>query len=205
MATIPPPSSARSKRYGEDPRPSLIAVRTVIGYGSPNRAGTQKAHGQALGEEEVRLTKQFYGWDPTRRSTSRPRRPSFFRQAVPRGDELHAEWRRAGAPPRTSRPRRAELRRRIDGRLPDGWDADLPTGGWCGGGRHAQRLAGHAAGAWRGTPELIGGAADLSESNLTDIKGDQLFNPDVPGRNILLRRASTQWVAHRTALPTTAG
>src|SRR5437588_1425154 len=57
---------AAIERALDDPRPSLIAVRTHIGYGSPNRQDSQKAHGQPLGEDEVRLTKKFYGWDPDR-------------------------------------------------------------------------------------------------------------------------------------------
>jgi transketolase len=170
----------------EDPRPSLIAVRTVIGYGSPNRAGTQKAHGQALGEEEVRLTKEFYGWDPDKKFYIPPEAAELFRQAVPRGDELYADWEARLARYEAEFPAEAaELRRRIDRRLPDGWETGLPL--WADG---AEAVATRNASQdtlqvlARNVPELIGGAADLSESNLTDIKGDQLFNADVPGRNI---------------------
>jgi transketolase len=59
-----PAIAAAIEAAQDDPRPSLIAVRTHIGYGSPNRQDTQKAHGSPLGEDEVRLTKEFYGWDP---------------------------------------------------------------------------------------------------------------------------------------------
>jgi transketolase len=170
----------------EDPRPSLIAVRTVIGYGSPNRAGTQKAHGQALGEEEVRLTKQFYGWDPDRKFFIPDDVARFFRQAVPYGEDLYAEWRERLDRYAADFPAEAaELRRRIDGRLPDGWHDGLPR--WEDGAepiatRNASQDAIQALG--KSLPELFGGAADLSESNLTDIKGADMFSADVAGRNI---------------------
>jgi transketolase len=170
----------------EDPRPSLIAVRTVIGYGSPNRAGTQKAHGQALGEEEVRLTKQFYGWDPDKTFYVPAEVADLFRRAVPRGEELFGEWRQRLDRYATDFPAEAaELRRRIAGRLPDGWDRELPT--WADGAeavatRNASQDTIQAAA--RTLPEMIGGAADLSESNLTDIQGAEMFSADTTGRNI---------------------
>ena len=170
----------------EDPRPSIIAVRTVIGYGSPNKAGTQKAHGAALGEEEVRLTKQFYGWDPDKKFYVPSEAEELFRLAVPRGEELYKEWqdkleRYAAEFPDEA----AELRRRIDARLPDAWDAGLPS--WADDAepmatRNASQEAIQALA--KMLPELFGGAADLSESNLTDVKGADLFEADEPGRNI---------------------
>ena len=170
----------------EDPRPSLIAVRTVIGYGSPNRAGTQKAHGQALGEEEVRLTKEFYGWDPDAKFLIPAEVADYFSQAVGRGDELYAEWAgRLDAYAADFPAEAAELRRRIDGKLPDGWDADLPS--WP---DDAEPVATRNASAdsiqalAKTLPELFGGAADLSESNLTDVKGADLFSADSAGRNV---------------------
>src|SRR5688572_24053787 len=75
-----------------DERPSLIAVRTHIGYGSPNRQDTQKAHGQPLGEDEVRLVKQAYGWDPDRTFYVPDEAGEVFGSAVERGKELVAEW-----------------------------------------------------------------------------------------------------------------
>ncbi len=170
----------------QDERPSIIAVRTVIGYGSPNKAGTQKAHGSALGEDEVRLTKEFYGWDPDKKFYIPGEVADLFGQAVPRGEELYAEWqdkleRYAAEFPDEA----AELRRRIAGQLPNGWDAGLPA--WAEGAepmatRNASQDAIQALA--KTLPELFGGAADLSESNLTDIKGADLFEADLPGRNI---------------------
>src|SRR6185503_2084933 len=76
----------------DDPSPSLIAVRTHIGSGSPNRQDTQKAHGSPLGEDEVRLTKEFYGWDPDKHFYVPPEVGDLFRQAVAHGEELYEGW-----------------------------------------------------------------------------------------------------------------
>jgi len=170
----------------QDPRPSIIAVRTVIGYGSPNRAGTQKAHGQALGEDEVRLTKEFYGWDPDKHFYVPPGVGDLFHQAVAHGEELYEGWEDklntyAAAFPDEA----AEFRRRIDGRLPRAWDDGLPS--WADDAdpiatRNASQETIQALA--KTLPEMIGGAADLSESNLTDIKGAEMFSAETPGRNI---------------------
>jgi transketolase len=111
----------------ETQRPSLVMVRTVIGYGSPNRAGTSKAHGEALGADEVRLTKQALGW---------PEEPTFsvpeaalerFRAARERGRALQTDWEWRFAAYAEAYPEQAhDYRRRLAGELPAGWDADLP-------------------------------------------------------------------------------
>ena len=75
-----------------DDRPSLIAVRTHIGYGSPNKHDSQKAHGAPLGPEEVRLTKEAYGWDPDKTFFEPAEALAVFRAAVPEGDRLVAAW-----------------------------------------------------------------------------------------------------------------
>jgi transketolase len=168
-----------------DDRPSLIAVRTHIGYGSPNRQDTQKAHGQALGEDEVRLVKQAYGWDPDRHFYEPEEAVDHFRQAVPRGEELVAEWQERLASYADAYPAEAaELRRRLAGQLADGWDAGLKT--YQAGDDLASRQASQQAiaGLAGPVPELFGGSADLSESNLTIIKDAGDFTPGEPGRNL---------------------
>jgi transketolase len=168
-----------------DDRPSLIAVRTHIGFGSPNRQDTQKAHGQPLGEDEVRLVKENYGWDPDRQFYIPDEALELFRRAVPRGEELVAEWEGRLADYARSFPEEAaELRRRLDGRLRDGWADGLKT--FASGEDLATRQASQQAiGALAGpVPELFGGSADLSESNLTIIKNGEDFTPDAPGRNL---------------------
>jgi transketolase len=170
-----------------DERPSLIAVRTHIGYGSPNRQDSQKAHGQPLGEDEVKLTKQAYGWDPERTFFVPDEAAELFRRAVGRGEELVAGWERdlehfAAAHPEAAR----ELRRRLAGELQEGWDSDLKT--YPVGEQIATRNASQDAiqALARRVPELFGGAADLSESNLTDVKanGHDHFAAEHPGRNV---------------------
>ncbi|OGN86749.1 MAG: transketolase [Chloroflexi bacterium GWC2_73_18] len=168
-----------------DPRPALIAVRTVIGYGSPNRAGSSESHGKALGTEEVRLTKEAYGWDHDRSFYVPEDALAHFREAVPRGERLVAEHAARLARYAAEYPREAaELARRLDRRLPDGWQEWLPVyamGEDVATRQASQRTINALAPA---LPELLGGAADLSESNLTDIKGEPDFSAGVRGRNL---------------------
>src|SRR4051795_7824716 len=168
-----------------DPRPSLIAVRTHIGYGSPNRQDTQKAHGNPLGEDEVRLVKEAYGWDPDRDFYVPDDAQRLFREAVPAGEALVEAWEESLAAYATDHPDLAgELRRRLGGRLANGWDGALKT--YAEGEEMATRNASQESlQALAGpVPELFGGAADLSESNLTIIKGGGDFGPDEAGRNL---------------------
>jgi transketolase len=169
-----------------DDRPSLIAVRTHIGFGSPNRQDTQKAHGAPLGPDEVRLVKEAYGWDPDRTFYEPPEALELFRRAVPAGDDLVEAWEGAFARYESAHPDlgKAFRRRVIDRRLPDGWDSGLKT--YAVGGEIATRNASQDAIQALATPlpRLFGGAADLSESNLTDVKGEGSFEADDPGRNI---------------------
>ena len=169
-----------------DERPSLIAVRTHIGYGAPTKHDTQKAHGAPLGEEEVRGAKQFYGWDPDKHFFVPDEALALYRKAVPAGQKLVAEWGEALARYARDYPAEAaELQRRLAGKLPDGWDAVLksyPVGD----GPATRKASQEAINALAGPlPELFGGAADLSESNLTDIAGAGILEADEPlGRNI---------------------
>ncbi len=169
-----------------DDRPSLIAVRTHIGFGSPNRQDTQKAHGQPLGADEVRLTKESYDWDPDRTFYVPDEARELFGRAVPAGEDLVGSWERAFDEYASTNPELArEFRRRvIDRELPNGWDAGLKT--YAVGEEVATRNASQEAiQALAATlPELFGGAADLSESNLTDVKGADSFEADEPGRNL---------------------
>ncbi len=169
-----------------DGRPSLIAVRTHIGFGAPTKQDTQKAHGAPLGEEEVRGAKLAYGWDPDKKFFVPEEALAVFRAAVPAGQTLVAEWNEKLAAYAKEYPAEAaELRRRLDCKLPDGWDAGLTV--YPAGDGPATRKAGQQAiQALAATlPELFGGAADLSESNLTDVAGAGIFEADNPGgRNI---------------------
>jgi len=170
-----------------DERPSLIAVRTHIGFGSPSRQDTQKAHGQALGEDEVKLVKKAYGWDPDRSFYVPDEAREAFGKAVDRGRELTAEWEgRMDGYAKKHPDLAAEFHRRLAGRLAKGWDKGLKT--YPVGEEIATRNASQEAiqALAVPVPELFGGAADLSESNLTDVKaeGPDHFAPDHPGRNL---------------------
>ena len=169
-----------------DGRPSLIAVGTHIGYGSPNKQDTQKAHGSPLGPEEVRLTKAFYGWDPDRSFYVPEEAAARFRTAVRAGEALVEGWEAQFDRYRDAYPEAAaEFHRRVTrAGLPSGWDTDLKT--YETGTEVATRIASQDAiqALAPRLPELFGGSADLSESNLTDIKGEPNFSADVPGRNL---------------------
>ncbi|HEY5435045.1 MAG TPA: transketolase [Candidatus Limnocylindrales bacterium] len=170
-----------------DDRPSIIAVRTHIGYGSPNKHDSQKAHGAPLGADEVRLTKEAYGWDPDKTFFVPDEASELFRQAVPAGEAFVAAWEARLAAYEAAFPAEAaELRRRVAGTLPAGWDQALPayeTGSGVAT-RNASQDAIQVLGA--ALPELFGGSADLSESNLTDVKalGTDNFEAGQPSRNL---------------------
>ena len=169
-----------------DERPSLIAVRTHIGFGAPTKHDSQKAHGSPLGEDEVRGAKVAYGWDPDKHFFVPDAALSKFREAVANGQKLVADWQaRFEAYAAAFPAEAAELKRRLAGKLPDGWDRGLRTYGPADGvpTRKASQEAINALAPK--LPELFGGAADLSESNLTDISGGGMFEAANPaGRNL---------------------
>jgi transketolase len=169
-----------------DDRPSLIAVRTHIGYGAPTKQDSEKSHGAALGEDEVRGAKQFYGWDPDKHFFVPDAALAHFREAIPAGKKLVAEWRETFARYAREYPAEAaELERRWACKLPDGWDKGLATYK-AGDVLPTRKASFEAINALAGPmPELFGGSADLSESNMTDVAGGGLFEADNrAGRNI---------------------
>jgi transketolase len=168
-------------------RPSLIAVRTHLGFGSPHKQDTALAHGEPLGEEEVRLTKEGLGW---------PVDPSFYipedalkhlRQAVTRGHAAQEEWESRYRSYADENPDlAAEFQRVVDRRLPEDWDADLPTFSEADGAM-ATRVASGKIIELLGArlPEMMGGSADLGPSTHTNIDGAGSFEPeDWAGRNM---------------------
>jgi transketolase len=169
-----------------DERPSLIAVRTHIGYGAPTKHDSSKAHGSALGEDEVRGAKEFYGWDPDRHFFVPDEALKRFREAGPTGERLVAEWREQLARYSAVYPAQAaELERRFAKRLPENWAGSLKTYATTdilATRQASQQAINSLAGP---LPELFGGAADLSESTLTDIAGAGIFEAENPaGRNL---------------------
>ena len=146
-------------------RPSLVIVRTHIGYGSPHKQDTASAHGAPLGEEEVKLTKQNLGWPSLEPFHVPEEALAHWRRAQERGTRLEAEWQQKYAAYRKTHPDlAAELERRLAGRLADGWDADLPA--FTPKDAQATRAASGKvlAAVAPKLPELIGGSADLAES-----------------------------------------
>jgi transketolase len=153
-------------------RPSLIILRTHIAYGSPNKQDTAEAHGAPLGAEEVKLTKQHLGWPSLEPFFVPEEALAQWRHAKQRGGLLHGEWQGRWAAYRTAHPElAAEFERRLARQVPGGWDGALPEFG------PADAQATRAASAKvlnaiaPRLPELIGGSADLTGSNLTHIKG----------------------------------
>ena len=168
-----------------DGRPSIIAVRTHIGFGSPHKQDSQKAHGAPLGVEEVRLTKEAYGWDPDRSFYVPDDAEGLFSRAIPYGEHLVNDWEDRVRRYAASFPAlEAELRRRLAAELPDGWEASLPV--YAVGDDVATRQVSQAAiqSLAAALPELFGGSADLSESNLTDVAGGTDFSAEEAGRNL---------------------
>ncbi len=169
----------------KDDRPSLIAVRTVIGFGSPNKAGSQKSHGAPLGPDEVRLTKTAYGANPDATFDVPADVAAFYRGAITSGETLVAAHTKRLLAYATAFPAEAaELQRRMAGLLPSGWERALPTYE-LGGDAPTRNVSQSSIKALAAVlPELIGGSADLSESNLTDIHEGGRFTATESGRNI---------------------
>ena len=169
----------------KDDRPSLIAVRTVIGFGSPNKAGSQKSHGAPLGPDEVKLTKSAYGANPDATFDVPADVAEFYRGAITSGETLVAAHTKRLLAYATAFPAEAaELQRRMAGGLPSGWERALPVYE-LGGDAPTRNVSQSSIKALAAVlPELIGGSADLSESNLTDIHEGGRFTATESGRNI---------------------
>jgi transketolase len=170
-----------------DPRPSMIGVRTVIGYGSPNKAGSAKAHGAPLGEEEVRLSKEQLGWPTTETFFVPDEALAHMRSQVERGREAQARWQTQWQRYQEAHPdAAADLSAALERRLPDGWDTDLPRFGPQDKAPATRAASAQALNAIaRRVPWLLGGSADLAESNLTMLHDEESFQAgSYGGRNL---------------------
>lgn len=166
-------------------QPSLILINTIIGYGSPNKANTNEAHGSPLGVEEVKLVKEFYGW-PQQDFYVPGEVLEFFRSAIDTGTALEREWNQRFEAYRAEYPElAAELERALAGELPEGWDRDLPVFG-----AEKKQATRNASGTVlnaiaKHIPTMIGGDADLAGSTKTLIKGEANTGPGQPAaRNV---------------------
>ena len=178
-------SKAIEKAIKETSRPSLIRVRSIIGYGSPHKQGTSSAHSNPLGVEEVKLTKEFYGY---------PAEPPFFvaddalahfRECVERGEDLEHAWNaKFEAYAKKNSAAAAEFQAALAKDLPEGWDAELPV--FTPKDSLATRVSAAQASAAIGKKvwNLFGGSADLNESTFTDFKdGGDFERGRFDGRN----------------------
>jgi transketolase len=169
----------------DDSRPSIIIIKTTIGFGSPNKQGTSSSHGSPLGVDEVALTKQALGVESQDAFKIPQAALAHFRTAVEKGERAQSAWQTrfdayAAAHPELA----AEWKRRWAGELPAGWDSELPS--WPTGDKVATRVAaGKVENALAARlPELMGGDADLSCSTMTAIEDAGSFDGQTgAGRN----------------------
>ncbi|MEM7112271.1 MAG: transketolase [Chloroflexota bacterium] len=165
----------------EEKRPSIIACRTLIGFGSPNKQDTSKAHGSPLGDEEIRLTKENLGW---------PQEPFFVPGAayeiMGADDATQTAWNEMFAQYAQAHPElAADFQQAMSGDLPEGWQESIPT--YELGTKMATRASsGQVLNAVaKAVPTLLGGSADLAGSNKTTLSGEAFWSADdFSGRNI---------------------
>jgi transketolase len=160
-----------------DPRPSLILVPTVIGYGLPTRAGTAKAHGEPPGDAELDGAKEALGWPKEPRFYIPDDALGFFRQALGRGEQWEWAWESALQSYAADYPElAAELKRRLADELPAGWDAALPEFPADEKGMASRAASGKVLNALaERVPDLMGGSADLAPSTNTWLANSPAF------------------------------
>jgi transketolase len=164
-------------------KPSIIAIRTIIGWPAPTLQNTGKAHGAALGEDEIRKTKEILGFDPDVHFAVGEDVLAHTRQVVQRGRDAHAEWQKQFDAWAAGNPDGAALVERLSTRrLPDGWTSALPTFPTEKDGKpnsiSTRKASGEVLTALAPVlPELWGGSADLAESNNTTMEGEPSFIP----------------------------
>ena len=169
-----------------DYSPSIIIVKTTIGYGSPNKQGTSKAHGSPLGADEIRLTKENLGWDPDAQFYIPDASLAHFREAVDRGERFEAKWQETFNAWREAYPELAqEWDTVMNGDLPEGWDADIPNFA-----PDKQMATRNASGTVlnaiaKNIPTMIGGDADLAGSTKTLISGAENTGQNNPAQRNL--------------------
>ncbi|MGG1398974.1 transketolase [Bacillus salipaludis] len=180
-------SKALEEARSDLDRPTMIEVKTVIGYGSPNRAGTSGVHGAPLGAAELKLTKEAYKWT-FEEDFHVPQEvyENFQKLIVENGEKKEKEWNDLFGQYKKEYPELgSQLEKALNHELPEGWDKDIPVY------QEGKSLASRASssevlnGIAKNLPILIGGSADLAGSNKTLIKGSNDFMPDsYEGRNI---------------------
>jgi transketolase len=171
--------AALAAAKAETGRPSIIVLRTIIGWPAPNKQNTGAAHGSALGDDEVRATKEVLGLDPGTSFDVAPEVLEHARKVVTRGQEAHAAWQPQFDAWAAGNPDGAALLERMTTRsLPEGWAENLPSWDADPKGVATRKASGEVLAAlYPELPELWGGSADLAESNNTAVKGEPSFLP----------------------------
>ena len=170
----------------ETDRPSLIVIRSHIGYGSPNKHDTAEAHGSALGVEEIRLTKEALQYPYQEPFYVAPEALRFWREAGKKRAKFQDDWNKTYAAYKAANPGlEKELQRRLSGELPQGWEDAIPVFTAKDGNVASRAASGVVINAIaKRIPELMGGSADLASSTNTIIKGEPSFSAEnYAGRN----------------------
>ncbi len=170
-ATLSEIEAAANAARAEASRPTLVCCRTHIGFGSPNKQDSSKAHGEPLGKEEVRLTKERYGWPQDAQFLVEEPVLAHMRAAGARGEPQAKAWRERLAAYRAAFPAAARaLEDALAGRLPDGWERALASVGADGKATSTRKASGASIAALAPVvTSLVGGSADLAGSNVTTI------------------------------------
>jgi len=168
-------------------RPTLICLKTHIGYGSPHKQDTHSAHGEPLGADEIKLTKKAYGWPEDAQFLVPDGVYEHFRDGIgKRGGEARAAWQKLFDEYRAKFPElAAELETMEKRDLPAGWEKSVPTFPADAKGLATRESSGQVLNALaKVVPWVVGGAADLNPSTKTFLKGEATFTPEAAGRNI---------------------
>ncbi|MFC9895815.1 transketolase [Nocardia sp. NPDC127579] len=172
--------AALAAAKAETGKPSIIVLRTVIGYPAPNKMNTGAAHGAALGADEVAATKKILGFDPDKNFDVAPEVIAHTREAVERGRQAHRDWQQQFDAWAAANPENKDLFDRLATRaLPKGWAESLPTYDADPKGMATRKASGKVLAALAPIlPELWGGSADLAESNNTTMPDSPSFGPE---------------------------
>ncbi|MFF2018360.1 transketolase [Paenibacillus sp. NPDC058177] len=183
-------TAAIEEAQQDSEHPTLIEVKTVIGYGSPNKQGKgghRGPHGSPLGQEETKLTKGFYEWEFEEPFYVPDKVREHFAQVKQRGVEAYQAWEQLLMAYKEAYPKLADqLETAISGGLPEGWEQLLPVYEQGDAAVSTRVASGHALnGLAQAIPFLLGGSADLESSTMTHLKGQAMFTPSsYEGRNI---------------------